>query len=87
MTGGSGGVGVRRGTLDLTGLGDSMAAEPNGRTDRAPHDRAPLADLDAEERARLMVADPLGYFTRARAESRVEAKQYVAKRLGRAKTA
>ena len=34
-----------------------------------------------------MVADPFAYFTRARAEARIEAKQYVAKRMGRAKTA
>ncbi len=36
---------------------------------------------------RQMVADPQAYFTRARAEAKVEARRYVAQRLGRVKTA
>jgi hypothetical protein len=55
-------------------------------TQRASAD-APLSSADADERMRQMVADPQAYFTRARAEAKVEARRYVAQRLGRVKTA
>ena len=68
------------GIVETNQLGESMDADArNAQLDTEP---------SADERMRQMVADPVAYFTQARVDAKIEAKRYVAKRLGRrAKTA
>lgn len=73
-----------RGIFEVRGRRSTMSnTTHHGSSAGAPEPAAPQSD--SERRMRQMVADPAGYFARARQEAKSEARRYVSKRL-RART-